>query len=47
MQWKNGEGNFLPFKKRFANGISTVEIVNKGDGISSAEIINKEGDDKN
>ncbi len=22
-QWKNNEGNFLPFKKRFANGISS------------------------
>ncbi|RIA81599.1 hypothetical protein C1645_790068 [Glomus cerebriforme] len=23
LQWKNGEGNFSPFKKRFANGISS------------------------
>jgi hypothetical protein len=28
-QWKNGEGNFLPFKKKFANDISSAENVNK------------------
>ncbi|CAB4415403.1 unnamed protein product [Rhizophagus irregularis] len=26
-QWENGEGNLLPFKKRFANGISSTESV--------------------